>query len=280
MKHSHFSLWRSSASRLGLWALTLTLTLVLTTGCVTRKVKEIVANSNAATLQATLGVSDFSAPPKEGVDPVAAIDIFIAAHPDQPKTRAALRIRQAMLLLAQGKFATAKVAFDDAKLEFLVTDRDIALKRLQGPLLWYYAHSTNQVFDSTKGDGALTAFQEEIVALTKRIARGATENVEIRDRLAERRVQLGLSLAKQFPAPEMRKRLEAAMNDYSDIFTTEELNALLAEGQWADATSITPAIKRRAQAFTYLREAKRQSDALDPKPQFKLPELQKLINGQ
>jgi hypothetical protein len=134
-------------------------------------------------------------------------------------------------------------------------------------VLWYYAHSTHDPVDSIKGDAAMQTFQDELNSLTKRIQKGAVENEDVRDRLAERRVQLGLSLARRFPSKVMKQRLESALNDYSDIFTPADLDALVAERPWTDVSAITPAVKRRAHAFTPLKEAKRLSDTLNPKPQ-------------
>lgn len=253
--------------------------LILVAGCVsTRQVRDIVATSNAAALQATLGVTDFGGA-GSGTNAVQAIDQFIAAHPDQPKTIAALRLRQAMLLLTQRRFNLAQAAFNEVKPEHLVTARDLALVRLREDLLWYYRHSTDNPVDAVRGDQAVAAFQKQISELDESVRKGAVENEEIRDRLAELRVQLGLSIARAFPPLPMRQRVEQAINDYSRIFTAADLQAMRQEGPWTEVTAITPSIKRRAGAVAQINEARRLSADLEPPPRFESPGFQALITG-
>ena len=267
------------APRIGIQLLSLMAGLVLVAGCAsTRQVREIVATSNAAALQATLGVSDFGGA-GSGTNAVQAIDQFIAAHPDQPKTIAALRLRQAMLLLTQRRFNLAQAAFNEVKAEHLVTARDLALVRLREDLLWYYRHSTDNPVDSVRGDRTLAALQKEIFELDASVRQGAVENEEIRDRLAELRVQLGLSLARAFPPLPMRQRVEQAINDYSRIFTPGDLQAMRQEGPWTDVTAINALIKRRAGAVAPIQEARRLSADLEPRPRFESPDFQALITG-
>ncbi len=253
--------------------------LALVVGCATsRQVREIVATSNAAALQATLGVTDFGGA-ASGTNAVQAIDQFIAAHPDQPKTIAALRLRQAMLLLTQRRFNLAQAAFNEVKPEQLVTARDLALKRLQDELLWFYRHSTDNPVDAAQGDRTLAALQKGIAELDVSVRKGAVENEEIRDRLAELRVQLGLSVARAFPPLPMRQRVEQAINEYSRIFTPADLRAMRQEGPWMEVTAINPSIKRRAGAVAPVIEAKRLSEDLEPRPRFESPDFQALITG-
>ncbi len=259
--------------------LSLMVGLALVAGCAsTRQVREIIATSNAAALQATLGISDFGGA-SSGTNAVQAIDQFIAAHPDQLKTVAALRLRQAMLLVTQRRFNLAQAAFNEVKPEHLVTARDLALVRLREDLLWYYRHSTDNPVDAVRGDRALAAFQKVISELDESTRKGAVENEEIRDRLAELRVQLALSIARAFPPLPMRQRVEQAINDYSRIFTPADLQAMRQEGPWTEVTAISASIKRRAGAVAQINEAKRLSQDLEPRPRFESPDFQALITG-
>lgn len=255
--------------------------MLLASGCAsTRKVREIVATSNAAALQATLGISDFGSKPPPGVDPVQAIDVFISGHTNQPKTVASLRIRQAMLLLGQKRFNLAEAAFDEARPEHLVSARDIALKRLAPDLVWYYRNSTNSSLDSARAERALAAFLTVTSDLAATVRQGAVENEEVRDRLSEIRVQLALTLAMRAVTDELRRqRIEEAINTYAaTCLSGADTAAIRSEASWPDA-AISAAIKRRAGAASPIREAKRLSADLKPKPRFQSSDLQFRITG-
>ena len=277
--HSNFAIRSTRRVWTGVFALLAAM--LLASGCAsTRKVREIVANSNAAALQASLGVSDFGSSPPPGVDPVKAIDIFIRGHTNQPKTVAALRIRQAMLLLGQKRFNLAEAAFNEARPEHLVSARDIALKRLAGDLVWYHRNSTNSSLDSARAETALAAFFSVTSDLAASVRQGAVENEEVRDRLSEIRTHLALTLAKRAPTDELRRqRIEEAINTHaSTCLSAADTAAIRSTAPWSDP-AITAAIKRRAGAVTPIAEARRLSADLNPKPRFQSPDLQFLITG-
>src|SRR6185503_14329741 len=79
--------------------------MLFSSGCATqRQVKEIVSASNMASLSAELGLgSEDPSKPAGGGDSwkqaSAKIEAFVAEHPENKTTIAALRVRQAVLLL-------------------------------------------------------------------------------------------------------------------------------------------------------------------------------------
>lgn len=247
------------------WLLTLAL---LLPGCATRRqVAEIVAHSNAAIVAGQIGLPDARgdlsrAPWQEASE---RIEVFIAAHPDQPATTAPLRIRQALVLLAYQQFNLAEAAFNAADPANLHTDRDKALKRHQGTLLWWFANSTNDTWttvDQAKAQAGMEALKAEQTALEG--------SPEIRDYLAEMRAWIGLSAAKQTASVgRARERLEETLNVYAEIFTPEDL-VILAAGreQLPDPNALGPEVRRRLRAQLVLAQARKQNtqDHLEAHP--------------
>ena len=98
------------------------------------------------------------------------IDAFIAAHPDQKVTASALRMRQAMLLLAHKQYNLANAAFNMVEPQLLNTARDKALYTLRTHLVWWFRVSDAKVLgleELRQADKALEAFQNEIAKLVK-----------------------------------------------------------------------------------------------------------------
>ncbi len=228
------------------------------TGCATRKqVANIVTQSNAAMLAGQFGLPEASA---SGTNPSwqaesGRIDEFIAAHPDQPAIEAPLRIRQAMLLLTHGQFNLAAAAFNAASLDDLHTARDQALKRNDRTLLWWFASSTKKNWadsDHSQSDAALKALKEEQAQLA--------DSPEIRDYLAEMRVWIGLSAARQTSAEEgntPKVIFEDALDVYAEIFTPEDLVILLTgREQLPDPSALGPEVRRRLRAKAVIASAK------------------------
>src|SRR4051812_4230493 len=92
------------------------LTAFVLASCVsTEQIKQIVSESNAATLSAELNPGSASAAGTANVQEISKkIEAFIAANPDQKTTNASLRVRQALTLLQNGQPNLAAAAFDQA----------------------------------------------------------------------------------------------------------------------------------------------------------------------
>lgn len=256
--------------------------LLLATGCAsTRHVREIVAESNAAALKASLGIPDM--PDKAtlapgGIDPVQAIDAFIGGHTNQPRTVAALRIRQAMLLLARKEFNLAEAAFGEARPEHLVSARDTALKELAPDLIWIESNRDNQQLNATRGDQALAALERVVSRLDASVRGGAVENEEVRDRLAEIHLILAVNLSNRFPDDQRRQRIEAAVNRYAATCLSDQDIAAIRSDKWTGA-AITPAIRRCARAKAWIQHVRERSSELQPRPRFQSPGIQALVFG-
>ncbi len=238
-------------------------------GCATRRqVADIVARSNAALLGGQFGLPNPESASGQPAwrDASERIDTFIAAHPDQPAATSPLRLRQAMLLLGAGQFHLAQAAFNLVSAGDLHTDRDLALKRSERTLLWWFAASTNATWseaDQAQANTALNQLLEEQSRLAP--------SPEIRDYLAEMRAWIGLAAAKQTTVKaRARARLEDALNVYARIFTPDDA-AILRSGTEPAATDKTIAadLRRRLRAKSVATEARKLNrDAeLDAHPQ-------------
>lgn len=199
-------------------------------GCATTgQVTDIVNKSNETLLLSLLpgaGLPSADAELASGgrwEEDSARIDAYIAAHPGEQALAGALRIRQAMLLLAHGQYHLANASFEMVDPARLVTARDKALYTLRKHLIWWYAQDKTvfQSDDFRKGSEALREFQKTIDTLS--------DSPAIRDYLAEMRVYMALQMALRITSPsEQRKYFGDGMNRYAGIFTNEDLALLLA----------------------------------------------------
>lgn len=261
-------------------------------GCATqRDVAEIVARSNAAMLTAELGanldlltnVTRGATAPIQAQEASAKIDSFIQAHPDQPATIAALRIRQGVLLMNQKQFNLARAAFQDAPLEQLHTERDQAIKRVSEHLLWWAQNSVVDPFPTAaipRAQIAMKALDDEVAKLSRT---GGGDQLQTRDLLAEIRAWIALTVTRRSDEfDQLRSRLEEAMNTYGDTLTSSDLSALSApESELRDRT-ITQEGRRRLRAkavLTVARERAQELERENRRPTFKSPQLQEFITG-
>jgi hypothetical protein len=180
------------------------------TSCATRsQVQKIVTDSNAAILARQLNADtdpvitvDGKGKPTALDEASARIDAFIAAHPDQVETAAALRIRQGMLLLTAGEPELAKVAFAQAKPENLHTPRDKTLGQMAPVLTWWFNGASTDAFgenDYRSASNALPSLLTHQSTLTVAAAKDR-ETEGIRDYVAETRAWIGLRYASALPA--------------------------------------------------------------------------------
>ncbi|MEO6034062.1 MAG: hypothetical protein ABIQ35_02280 [Verrucomicrobiota bacterium] len=218
-------------------------TALLFTSCATqRQVKDIVSASNLAALstELNLGAEDPGKPGGQGEtwkQASAKIDAFIAQHPENKPTVAALRVRQAMLLLNNKQYNLAHAAFDEAKLEDLRgSSRDRALKRLDADLLWWYptAGGTLPREEFSSASKSL----ERISAVWKELK--SPEDEGVRDWLAALRAWIGLKMANDADADAVgtnvvRGFLEGAINTYSSMLPVNEA------AQWQSMPDFPPA---------------------------------------
>lgn len=181
----------------------------LISGCVTkREVQAIVTDSNAAILANQLGADLDTVVAVQGkgksnaLDQASArIDAFIAAHPDQPDTAAALRIRQGMLLLSAGEPELARAAFSQAASHNLHTPRDQTLKEISPTLIWWFRGASADAFDEPDYRSASNALPKLLTCQSNlTILASNDQEVEgIRDYVAETRAWIGLRYTSALP---------------------------------------------------------------------------------
>jgi len=244
-----------------------------TPGCATKtQVEEIVASSNAALLSDSLTdpleVNNALTP---GKHPVAVgsvipawqtasvkIEQFAVAHAEQTTTLSALRLRQAIMLLANNQFESARFAFDQAT--DLHADRDIALKALSNDLIWWFG--LDKGFETTpsftSAEQALNNFQAQIDKLSKN-----PKNDGIRDYLAEMRVWIALHYVKnETSAIEIKRIMELTFNDYAKIFTEEDLAAIKNSTIGSSKDPLGVKVRRQTRAKEVIAAAKKRATSL------------------
>jgi hypothetical protein len=152
-------------------------------------------------------------------EPSAKIDAYIAAHPDDKKTASALRVRQAMLLLAYEQYNLASASFDQAT--DLHSARDKALKALKDHLIWWFKVD-KKTAPGSEVDAAIEAFAIQIDALG-----GEPGNEGIRDYLVEMRAWIQLYAAEHAITEEtMAKELAGAMDNFAETLDEEDILAV------------------------------------------------------
>ena len=192
----------------------------LLAGCATQKqVREIVGQSDLATVSAAAGLNPTQPGAADWREASAKIEAFIAAHPDNPVTIAALRVRQAVMLLHHQQLQLAQAAFSEAPMDQLKTARDRALKRLEQPLVWYYGAA-----DRDWTDADLEAARKALTELEARWNElDATTDGGMRDFLAGLRAMVGVKLAANTSgADPARAQLESALNTYTGMLPPGE----------------------------------------------------------
>jgi hypothetical protein len=203
--------------------------IVAAAGCATtEEVKGIVKKSNETMLMSMLPgaglptVDGDSASPGNWEEDSGKIDALIAANPEEKVLASALRIRQAMLLLAYKQYNLASASFEMAVKDDLKTQRDQALYDLRDHLIWWFAQDKNRFFndDFVKGDNALREFQKIINTLDA--------SPDIHDYLAEMRAYIALQMSlKSVNLSDGVKYFGEGMNQYVNIFKKEEIELLL-----------------------------------------------------
>ncbi len=235
---------------------TLSAIVLLTSGCATqRQSSELVAETNTALAQ--FPDIQLQADPSAGLSgggdwqsTSRKMDAFIAAHPDQPVTIGALRIRQGVLLLSNRQYDLAQAAFNSAS--NLKTDRDKALKALSPSLIWWYQHSADASLDPlqrAKAREALAAFDEQIAKVQG--------SPDLRDFLAEMRARIGLKLASEEQGDAKRATFIETINRYSEIFTADDIQALAQGNLRPGSNAVTVTERRRLRAVAVIAKAKK-----------------------
>lgn len=261
-------------------------------GCVTQQqVRDIVAESNAALVTATIMGADSAGPtfppyaglgkdPAKSEDepwmvPSGRIDAFIEAHPDQKVAASALRVSQAMLLLAHEQYNLARAAFSMVEPQYLTTARDKALYNLHSHLIWWFRVSrapTMSLSEFREADKALDALQLEIITLH--------ESGGIRDYLAEMRAWIALSSAHRITNKDRaRAYLEDGINEYAKIFTAEDLNALKVATEPSDWNASTEVRRRRLRAKAVVDYARNVIKEQRIEPEFESSVFAELIKS-
>jgi hypothetical protein len=255
-------------------------TVLLGAGCITHQVRQAIDEANVASISAELGLGseDPSKPGGSGWEQASAkIEGFIAAHPENKSTIAALRVRQAMMLLNNRQYNLAKAAFGEAQLADLHTSRDRALKQLERELLWWYPTAAGTL----PADEYPQASNRLVHITTVRAGLKAPEDEGIRDWLAAWRGWVALKMANDADqdvrgANAPLNYLEDAINTFASMLPAGETAQWLADTNFPAGlkpeTAITGSSRRRFLADDLLAGAKKamRQNAI-PNPEIKDP---------
>ena len=263
------------------WKLTATICLVvmlsLITGCANnREIIQQVETTNKILLESTIPqleaanktLLDSTLPSEVLPDnrkkviepwqvPSARIDAYIAAHPDNIPTASALRIRQAMLLLAYKQYHLAGAAFDQATELHLARDR--ALRALKKELIWWFKVDQERA-PGNEVDDVIRAFSDQIAILS-----GDSENESIRDYLAEMRAWIQLYAASHaVNGKMMAKDIASAMDLYAETLTEDDITAINTGNTTPGLGPVSLQVRRQIRAMEVI---KRAAEIVDD-PQF------------
>ena len=187
------------------------LAVVLLSACATRgQVEEIVAESNAALIGPYLDIPD----PQEGQasdanweQVLADIDRFIESHPGNASLVNHLRVRQAMLLTANGRRNLADQYWALVDRDALDSDRDRALADVGEHLSWWYqAAPTFDPVDSGEASAARNTLSTTIAS--------TPEGSDIRIYLSTIRAQLEERMVRDDRLSPASTELPAALERY------------------------------------------------------------------
>lgn len=270
------------------------------TGCATQQqVREIVKESNAALLKATTVSNeelvattmmwtvgtDLISYPHSGLGEAnkqdvwmtesAKIEAFIQAYPNQKTTAAALRLRQAMLLLDYKQFNLASAAFNMVEPQNLKTARDKSIYSLRWHLVWWFRVSDSKVLKSNEfvnADKAMEAIQDEVEKLE--------ESPGIRDYLAEMRAWIALVSALTITnRSKAENYFEDGINSYAEIFTAEDLTELKAVSDPSTWNVSMEVLRRRLRASAIIDYAKKVIEKQGIQPELKSAVFAELLTG-
>jgi hypothetical protein len=240
--------------------------ILASSGCITNQVREAINDAEVASVSADygLGVADPSGP-KPGAgwrEASAKIDAIVAQHPESPDMNAALRVRQAVMLLNNQQFNLAKVAFEAAPPDKLHTPRDQALKNLQKELLWWYESAKGSIpsDEYEKASGYLANISKERSKLK------SPSDDSMRDWLAALRAWIALKLAADADNDVLgegasQKWLEDGLNTFAGMLPEGETSRWLTNTTFPNGltldTAMTGSNRRRFYADDLIAGAKK-----------------------
>lgn len=207
--------------------------LALVIGCATqREVEDIVARANFASIAPEIGLAAEpsgrpGAPAPDWPAASARIEQFIAAHPDNPATIAALRLRQATLLLQNKQWHLASNSFAQAERKHLHSARDRAINDLSGSFLWWYAVAGSpEGIEVNEGTNALARISRQWSGLKDPRDEG------VRDFLGAMRAWIGLRMANDARGGDAVNFFTNSLNTYSAMLPAGETATWLTGTNW------------------------------------------------
>jgi hypothetical protein len=240
------------------WELLVTICLVVmlpfVTGCASNdEVLRQLEATNKALLNSTVPGEVLPDSSKKKVaepweEPSARIDAFIAAHPNDIPTASALRVRQAMLLLAHRQYDLAGAAFDQAT--ELKLARDKALKALKEELIWWFKLDQKSA-PGNDVDDKIDAFSKQIATLND-----DPENESIRDYLAEMRAWIQLYAASHAVNGKMMARdIGSAIDNYAETLTDDDITAINTGKTTPGLGPVSVQVRRQVRAMEVIKRA-------------------------
>jgi hypothetical protein len=240
------------------WELLVTICLMImlpfVTGCASNnEVLRQLEATNKALLNSTVPGEVLPDSSQKGLaepweEPSARIDAYIAAHPNDIPTASALRVRQAMLLLAHKQYNLAGAAFDQAT--ELKLARDKALKALKEELIWWFKLDQKSPPGSDVDD-KIKSFNKQIATLND-----DPKNESIRDYLAEMRAWIQLYAASHAVNGQMMARdIGSAMDNYAETLTVEDITAINTGKTTPGLGPVSVQVRRQVRAMEVIKRA-------------------------
>lgn len=176
--------------RIRIWLFLITVS--LTTSCLTTKqVREIVDESNNAAVVSSISAdARLGEPGDDWRTVVNRIETFIAENPDDKRTVAALRIREAVVLLNAGQVNLARAVFDEVDDTQIAGGRDRAIYDAREALLWFYGWDGQSLEASDR-----QAMNDALISLAE-VADSLKPGSGIRRFLEETRVRIAVTGAE------------------------------------------------------------------------------------
>jgi hypothetical protein len=241
--------------------LILILAAVTIAGCVTQEeVRDIVTESNRVTVVNSVSANALpgssEASDSTWQDVVNRIETFIAEHPDDQRMIAALRIREAVVLLDAEQVKLARAVFDQIEEAQISGARDRAIYDSREALIWWYGWDAKTITVDDR-----ESFQDALTSLAE-VAEPLDKKSDIRRFLEETRVRMAVTFAENLTdKDQIRALLPDPLNRYGNTFDTADQAAIKS---WCRNTpsDADPAMLSSLRWFSYAPTPFRDADGM------------------
>lgn len=257
--------------------LALSVLVLMLYGCVTAtEVRKQIDESNEQILLAVVagdaadlsGIDDSQGVASDDYQKMAArIQGFIEQNPNLPAVTNPLRLRLAVLHMANGQANLAMATFEEVQPDSSLSERDLMIYNLREGLVWWYELNSRQrtfdVPDKQAADDFLDDIQEQVNSGTVTTAELRAWLSDLGMTIAERRIRNFVPGENMASVEETRSRMTKAIGAYTDWWKPEmreDLKALheilpqkcprsgISQQEWQDQIQIALRKKRQTGA--------------------------------